>query len=185
MTIQEMKEKKQEKGYSYAQIAELSGVPLGTVQKIFSGETTSPRYDTLRALEQLFAEPLGVKEAVSYQAHTQGTYTVNDYRALPEDQRLELMDGVFYDMASPRDVHQIVSNLINLKIFNYIEKKNGKCIIITAPIRVAHSHAKDDMNIPCFSLRFAYFLKFLCNATPNAMEHNAGAIRGNMYSNSP
>ena len=61
MTIQEMKEKKQEKGYSYAQIAELSGVPLGTVQKIFSGETTSPRYDTLRALEQLFAEPLGVK----------------------------------------------------------------------------------------------------------------------------
>ena len=101
MTIQEMKEKKQEKGYSYAQIAELSGVPLGTVQKIFSGETTSPRYDTLRALEQLFAEPLGVKEAVSYQAHTQGTYTVDDYRALPEDQRVELMDGVFYDMASP------------------------------------------------------------------------------------
>ena len=90
MTIQEMKEKKQEKGYSYAQIAELSGVPLGTVQKIFSGETTSPRYDTLRALEQLFAEPLVVKEAAAYQAHTQGTYTVDDYRALPEEQRVEL-----------------------------------------------------------------------------------------------
>ena len=43
MTIQEMKKKKQEKGYTYAQIAELSGVPLGTVQKIFCGETTSPR----------------------------------------------------------------------------------------------------------------------------------------------
>ena len=35
MTINEMKEKKKEKGYSYAKIAELSGVPLGTVQKIF------------------------------------------------------------------------------------------------------------------------------------------------------
>lgn len=28
---------KKEKGYTYAQIANLSGVPLGTVQKIFPG----------------------------------------------------------------------------------------------------------------------------------------------------
>lgn len=34
MNIQEMKEKKKEKGYTNEQIAELSGVPLGTVQKI-------------------------------------------------------------------------------------------------------------------------------------------------------
>ena len=54
MTIQEMKDKKKEKGYTYAQMAELSGVPLGTIQKIFSGETESPRYDTLLALEQIF-----------------------------------------------------------------------------------------------------------------------------------
>ena len=51
MNIQEMKEKKKEKGYTNEQIAELSGVPLGTVQKIFGGATTSPRYDTLKALE--------------------------------------------------------------------------------------------------------------------------------------
>ena len=54
MTIQEMKEKKKEIGYTYSQIAELSGVPLGTVQKIFNGSTSSPRYDTLRALEKVF-----------------------------------------------------------------------------------------------------------------------------------
>ena len=47
MTIQEMRDKKKEMGYTYAQIADLSGVPLGTVQKIFSGETESPRYDTI------------------------------------------------------------------------------------------------------------------------------------------
>ena len=40
MNIQEMKEKKKEKGYTNEQIAELSGVPLGTVQKIFGGTTT-------------------------------------------------------------------------------------------------------------------------------------------------
>ena len=54
MTIQEMKEKKKEIGYTYSQIAELSGVPLGTVQKIFNGSTSSPRYDTLRALGRVF-----------------------------------------------------------------------------------------------------------------------------------
>ena len=46
MTIEEMKQLKKERGYSYAQMAELSGVPLGTIQKIFSGETESPRYDS-------------------------------------------------------------------------------------------------------------------------------------------
>ena len=54
MNIQEMKEKKKEKGYTNEQIAELSGVPLGTVQKIFGGATTSHRYDTLKALEKIF-----------------------------------------------------------------------------------------------------------------------------------
>ena len=93
MTIQEMKEKKQEKGYTYAQIAELSGVPLGTVQKIFCGETVSPRYDTLMALESLFKEQPVLRESSAYQAHTQGSYTIDDYRSLPDDQRVELIDG--------------------------------------------------------------------------------------------
>ena len=37
MTIQEMQERKRELGYSYAKIAELSGVPVGTVQKVLGG----------------------------------------------------------------------------------------------------------------------------------------------------
>ena len=65
MTIQEMRDKKKEKGYTYAQMAELSGVPLGTIQKIFSGETESPRYDTLLALEQIFTEQSAVCEAAA------------------------------------------------------------------------------------------------------------------------
>ena len=105
MTIEEMKKKKQEKGYTYAQMAELSGVPLGTIQKIFSGETISPRYDTLQALEQLFSEDSMVKEAAIYSTHTQGNYTVEDYRALPEERRVELIDGYFYDMSSPTFLH--------------------------------------------------------------------------------
>ena len=43
MTIEQMRERKQELGYTYEQIADLSGVPLGTVQKVFGGVTASPR----------------------------------------------------------------------------------------------------------------------------------------------
>ena len=85
MTIQEMKDKKKEKGYTYAQIANLSGVPLGTVQKIFSGETVNPRYDTLLALEHFFEEPLEVREHVYNRYERNGSYTVDDYRTLPDE----------------------------------------------------------------------------------------------------
>ena len=138
MTIQEMKKKKQEKGYTYAQIAELSGVPLGTVQKIFCGETTSPRYDTLLALEALFTEKLVVKESIAYQteAHTQGSYTIEDYYQLPDEKRVELIDGYFYDMSSPTTYHQLFVGDIHRQIANYILQKGENCIPFMAPIDV-------------------------------------------------
>lgn len=137
MTIQEMKEKKREKGYTYALMSELSGVPLGTIQKIFSGETVSPRYDTLQALEELFRDTPTVREESVYQVdshHTQGSYTVDDYRALPDDQRVELIDGYFYDMSAPTFLHQMVGGEIYRQISNFILERGGSCIPLISPI---------------------------------------------------
>lgn len=53
MTIEEMKARKRELGLTNEKLAELSGVPIGTVQKIFSGETSSPRYNTIHKLEKV------------------------------------------------------------------------------------------------------------------------------------
>ena len=140
MTIQEMKEKKKEKGYSYAWMAEHSGVPLGTIQKIFSGETENPRYDTLQALEGLFREPSMVCEpCAAYQVsfpHTQGSYTVDDYRALPEEERVELIDGYFYDMAAPTPLHQLIGGEVYRQIANFIIEKGGSCIPLIAPVDI-------------------------------------------------
>lgn len=140
MTIQEMKEKKREKGYSYAQISELSGVPLGTIQKIFSGETENPRYDTLLALEVLFKNSPVVREPCAvYKVntpHTQGNYTVDDYRALPEEQRVELIDGYFYDMAAPTVLHQRIGGEIHRQIANFIMDHGGPCTPLIAPVDI-------------------------------------------------
>ena len=59
MTISQMMYYKQQKGYSLDKLSELSGVPKGTIQKIFSGETKSPRYETLKALEEVL-KPNGI-----------------------------------------------------------------------------------------------------------------------------
>ena len=76
MTVTEMRAKKKEMGYTNEQIAELSGVPLGTVQKIFAGLTESPRYDTLKALEAVFQENVNmVSESVkAYRVNRENTH---------------------------------------------------------------------------------------------------------------
>ena len=137
MTVQEMKDKKKEKGYSYAQIAELSGIPVGTIQKIFSGETTSPRYDTLLALERIFNEPMTVNDSsTAYKTDRNGSYTLDDYYALPDDQRVELIDGYFYTMTAPTFGHQSIGGEIYRQIANYIMDKGGRCRPFIAPVDV-------------------------------------------------
>lgn len=143
MTIEEMKQKKIQKGYSYTQLSELSGVPLGTIQKVFSGETEHPRYTTLQALERVLRDCDDTmvlndiaSDYESMQEKRQGEYTIQDYFAVPEDIRVELIDGVFYDMAAPTFDHQKIAGEIYRQISNYIMDNDGKCEAGIAPIDV-------------------------------------------------
>ncbi|HUM82178.1 MAG TPA: Uma2 family endonuclease [Lachnospiraceae bacterium] len=141
MTIEEMKSRKRELGYSYAKIAELSGVPVGTVQKILGGFTASPRYETLTALEKVF-EPdeksMLQDEALRYNGtqKTSDSHTLSDYLALPEDRRVEMIDGVFYDMSAPLLMHQIAVSFLNSKLLSFINSEKGNCITFIAPTDV-------------------------------------------------
>ncbi|MGN1165121.1 MAG: Uma2 family endonuclease [Lachnospiraceae bacterium] len=138
MTIEEMRQRKKELGYTNEQIAELSGVPLGTVQKIFAGVTDTPRYATIMSLSKVFQKESGmVKESsVQYQGKKQGEYTLSDYYSLPDERRAELIDGVIYDMSSPTNIHQLLSVQIWKMIESYIRKKNGSCVPFVAPADV-------------------------------------------------
>ncbi len=152
MTVDEMKQIKKEYGYSNDQISKLSGVPLGTVQKIMSGLTTNPRYATLQALSKAFEHKHSLyddrqadvmllsEELADYNVGTSakqiGGNTINDYYSLPDEARLELIDGKFYDMAAPTWIHQRVRDLIYFQLQKHVYENKGPCIPITSPLDV-------------------------------------------------
>ncbi len=162
MTVEELRALKEQKGYSFAQISDFSGVSLGTVVKVLSGKSAKPRQATMAALEKMLTNPeyeyLGktytyeekaraghyvnaygesvvMEPALSYSLGKAG-YTIEDYYALPEGQRKELIDGVFYDMASPTILHQELVMSVAQMICAFIRRNKGKCKVLLGPVDV-------------------------------------------------
>jgi Uma2 family endonuclease len=163
MQLSELLKMKELYGFTCEHIAEISGVPLSTVQKFFSGVTKVPRRDTIKALSEAFekvraesgrsyyaaiAKPDADRVAESGQAYgrTKGIgalkseensgHTLEDYLALPDDVRAELIDGVFYYMSSPTLVHQRIALEIAGTLRNHIKSNNSSCIVFIAPADV-------------------------------------------------
>lgn len=62
--------------------------------------------------------------------------TLDQYDSLPEDKRVEVFDGIAYDMADPSLVHQTILLKIASLLDSYVSKKNGSCIVLPAPFDV-------------------------------------------------
>lgn len=62
--------------------------------------------------------------------------TLEQYEALPDDQRVEVFDGVIYNMGSPSQIHQAISMQLSTVINNYILRKKWACSIFNAPFDV-------------------------------------------------
>ena len=165
MTIEEMRDKKKELGYSLEYLATLSDVPLSTLRKIFSGQTRSPRRGTMERLAAVLQDPRCSCEDGKYEKGTngadakvcenkpayaaaareipytgedikQGGHTIEDYLALPEERRCELIDGVFYDMASPLVVHQLIAGYLYHQLMSCVENSHAQCRPYIAPLDV-------------------------------------------------
>lgn len=164
-SINELNRKRRELGYSYETLADLSGVPVSTVQKVMGGITKSPRLQTLLRLETaLFGRPeemlidslspydittdkltkqVMVKEMpFRYGAENQEadegkrTYTLEEREKLPDERRTELIDGILYDMAAPTFLHQLVINQICFQLQSCINAHHLDCTVIPAPFDV-------------------------------------------------
>lgn len=134
-----LREKKEKANWTTEELSKRSGVPVGTINKILNGETASPRYDTMKALDEAFAES-GidmVQETASYHVgKVDGEYTLEDYYQLPDDVRAELIDGRFFYLQSPTSNHQ--KSLIDMlyAVMSYIKENNGDCQPMIAPFDV-------------------------------------------------
>ena len=163
MTLEEIIRMKQQTGYTNEMIAQQSGVPLGTVQKVLGGTTKSPRRSTLEALSRVFApfaesrnrstpaaaseydrtEALSAppaascfrEEAAAYMS-SERRYTIKDIYALPEGVRAELIDGQLWYMASPTRTHQKINGEMHLAVANYIRAHGGQCEVYIPPFAV-------------------------------------------------
>ena len=192
MTLNEMLIYKKLAGLSCMEISEKSGVPLSTVQKVFSQTTSVPRHKTLTELSKAFEEyakdklfvcdpayeskllkSIGSKkkhgsndnmittpstnnlenipvdhaedEMTEYIASGSSNAldfslyeekTIDDYLSMPNDIRVELIDGVFYDMAAPNYLHQQISLELATTLKNHIRTNKGLCSVSIAPTDV-------------------------------------------------
>ena len=81
--------------------------------------------------------PMLKEELVPYLAHKkQGEYTIDDYYNHTGEYRVELIDGVIYDISSPSTIHQIISLQLCIRFDQYIKIHKGNCIPFMAPMDV-------------------------------------------------
>lgn len=155
MYYKKLKERKEELQLTTEQLANATHIPTGVINRLLRGEINSPSPEILRALEQILfsKQPSSdanqtsdcctattMRESVpAYQvlpSASIGPYTIEDYLALPDDARAELIDGNIIYMEAPTVTHQDFLGEIYYAIHAFIKSQKGSCKAYLAPLDV-------------------------------------------------
>ena len=118
-------------GFSYEQPKERSA---------YAVREAMPNYNTLHNLEG--DKPYAtINKSSSHAPQTQaekknGEYTLDDYYALPDERRVELIDGIFYDMAAPAVIHQKILGELFVLFRECADAHEAECEVFVAPCDV-------------------------------------------------
>lgn len=167
MLNDELKKRKKELHLTTEELSTLSGVPVGTINKILNGSTKSPRISTLESLQRVLysdsqsdesdgfcPDPSAVnsnqvhESSSVYAGHTERLYTVEEYLSLPEDVRAELIDGHLVYMATPSVIHQKLCMELSFEFSNYIRSHKGNCTVLCSPLDVQLEEEEDTIVQP-------------------------------------
>lgn len=81
-------------------------------------------------------ETMLLKPDNPFESQKQGEYTVEDYYALPDDERYELIDGVLFKMDSPESIHQDVVLYLSSRLMTCALEHGMPCHPYVAPMDV-------------------------------------------------
>ena len=116
-STREFQERMKELQVTYGEIARMSGLPVEKVRNMMEGTEKEVDYISTAALEQaLFGDDTGMvfEPANAYMVKRQGDYTLDDYyNRIPDERRVELIDGVIYDMTAPTSRHQMIAGFLH------------------------------------------------------------------------
>ena len=74
--------------------------------------------------------------------------TIADRDALPDYPLTELIDGVIYDLGSPRTVHQLIAGDIHAQLLAHVRAAGGSCIPFIGPTDVVIDDDDDSVLVP-------------------------------------
>lgn len=140
-------------GMTQKEVERKTGITQSDVSKYERGEG-NPSLDTINRIAEAFGRKVkidfcivpdgdsvdasefsGSEEIISYIPgwKKQGQFTVKDIENIPEEHKVELINGVIRMMSQPSIRHQMAASFFNVEIGMFIKKNKGKCSVIQAP----------------------------------------------------
>ena len=105
--------------------------------KTKSDSIQKPDKEFYRTKEESAEKVSGIQEtALASITKRLGEYTLEDYYAIPDERRVELIDGEIFDMAAPSIAHQIILAELYLQFQTCIETHNRACRVMLSPCDV-------------------------------------------------